>query len=271
MEKEENSESSHEEKPIVNIQLAEEQDQTPSQDQKLKSRSKTERNILSNPTTENNTTETEFTPKSNDAKKKVPLEINRMRRNTETNVMSKLRSARGLLNDVTVKTVVELKVLNEVQRRRMQSLRRKSHTVELTPLNFCMADKINAQEHVKVRQKLETSFTIELASVQNEEEKKEIKRRQSKILFKAMKSLDTCNERAPEKLTEGRRSSMSPSKSPSRKNLLPRVSEHKSEQSLGGEVDERETDSMETPYPRGTVHGTLSGTANSSRLPTPDR
>ena len=153
----------------------------------------------------------------------------------------------------------------------MQTLRRKSHTVELAPLNFCMADKINAQEHVKVRQKLETSFTLELASVQNEEEKKEIKRRQSKILFKAMKSLDTCNERAPEKLTESRRSSMSPSKSPSRKNLLPRVSEHKSENSLGGEANDGDTDSMETPYPQGSVHGTITGTMNSSMMPTPDR
>ena len=60
-----------------------------------------------------------------------------------------------------------------------------------------MADKINALEHVKVRKKLEQSFSFELSNLKSEEQKKEVQRRQSKILFKAMASLDSENERAP--------------------------------------------------------------------------
>ena len=57
---------------------------------------------------------------------------------------------------------MELKILSEVQKRRINSLRRKSHTVELAPLTHALADKINAQEHAKIRKKLENSFTVEL-------------------------------------------------------------------------------------------------------------
>lgn len=85
-----------------------------------------------------------------------------MRRNTENNILSMLSGSKTKINENHVKAVVELKILNETQKRRINTLRRKSHTVELAPLTYAMADKINAQEHVKIRKHLENSFTLEL-------------------------------------------------------------------------------------------------------------
>ena len=64
-----------------------------------------------------------------------------------------------------------------------------------------------------------------------------------------MRSLDTCNERAPEKLTGKRISG-----SLKRESLLPRVSEHSKD---AENTEETTSDSVESsPCPRGTVNGT---------------
>ena len=67
-----------------------------------------------------------------------------MRRNTENNILSMLSDSKTKIDENQVKAIVELKILSEAQKRRMNSLRRKSHTVELAPLTYAMADKINA-------------------------------------------------------------------------------------------------------------------------------
>ena len=61
-----------------------------------------------------------------------------------------------------------------------------------------------------------------------------------------MKSLDTCNERAPEKFTEKRRSFGSLKREP----MLPRVSEHSNDAEA---ADETTSDSIDSPCPRGTL------------------
>ena len=63
-----------------------------------------------------------------------------------------------------------------------------------------------------------------------------------------MRSLDTCNERAPEKLTVKRISG-----SLKREPLLPRVSEHSRD---AERTEETTSDSVDSPCPRGTVNGT---------------
>ena len=67
-----------------------------------------------------------------------------MRRNTENNILSMLTGSKTQINENNIKAVVELKILSEAQKRRIKTLRRKSHTVELAPLTFAMADKVNA-------------------------------------------------------------------------------------------------------------------------------
>ena len=67
-----------------------------------------------------------------------------MRRNTENNILSMLSGSKTNIDEIQVKAIVELKILSEAQKRRMNTLRRKSHTVELAPLTYAMADKINA-------------------------------------------------------------------------------------------------------------------------------